>query len=152
MPKPPFLRARRAGPTPARKRAPFRPRVFRPWLELLEDRTLLSAGDSIANAVALSFTNSATLYQAAHVTEYLANPNDVQLNRISLNAGDLVTAAVDTAPYGGGLNSYLRVFEDMGGGKVLPIAANDNVKGVDAGLTFRAPGGEHVLRRCLQLR
>ena len=105
-----------------------------------------SAGDAIADAIGLSFTNLPTTYQTAHVTEYLANSGDVVLNRISLNAGDLVTASVNTTPYGGGLNSYLRIFQEIGGGRVRPIASNDNYQGHDPGLTFQAarPGIYYV--------
>jgi len=113
-------------------------------LERLEERRLLSGADTIASAIGLSFANTSTLYQTAHVTEYLANGDDVCLNRIGLNAGDIVTASVNTAPYGGGLDSYLRIFQDMGvqgmgGSSVRQIASNDNFQGKDAGLTFQAP-------------
>src|SRR5581483_9634568 len=47
------------------------------------------------------------------------------------------------SPYGGGLNSYLRVFQVSVVGDdvtdVREIASNDNLHGLDAGLTFQAP-------------
>ena len=99
-----------------------------------------SAGDAIANAIALTFPNTSTPYQTVQVTaDNLAQPDDVLLNQISLNAGDTVTASVNTAPYGGGLNGYLRIFQDLGGGQVRAIASNDNFQGQDPGLTFQAP-------------
>src|SRR5947207_15810067 len=63
----------------AHPRRPSRPRGVRLWLDQLESRVLLSAGDSIANAVGLSFLNTSAIYQTAHATEYLADPRDVQL-------------------------------------------------------------------------
>src|SRR5438105_4419614 len=124
----PLLRARNSGTSPVRSRPRCRPRGYRPWLECLEDRVVLSAGASI-------------------VTEYLADPGGVVLNPITLDAGDVVTARVNTGPYGGGLNSLLRVFRDVGGGSLSsPIASNDNFQGLDAGLTFQAsaPGVYYV--------
>ena len=73
-------------------RRPPRPRGVRLWLDQLESRVLLSAGDSIANAVGLSFLNTSAIYQTAHATEYLADPKEVQLNRISLNAAFWLSA------------------------------------------------------------
>ncbi|MCE9533838.1 MAG: VCBS repeat-containing protein, partial [Planctomycetes bacterium] len=128
-------RKRRSGVQPVLSARSSGLRQVRLQVEQLEDRTLLSTSD----AVALSFIDAALPYQAAHVSEYLAYPGDSVLNRISLNAGDMVTASVNTAPYGGGLNSYLRIFEDIGGGNVREIASNDNFRGLDAGLTFQAP-------------
>src|SRR4051812_11673072 len=91
----------------ARARRRGGPHRVRLWFDQLESRVLLSAGDSIANAVALSFLPASASSQTAHVTEYLADPSGVQLNQIHLNTGDVVTAAVNTSPYGGGLNALL---------------------------------------------
>lgn len=140
MPPVPRLRPWRSRATPASTRRSCRPRTIRLDLEQLPDRVLLSAGDSIANAIDLSFLNTSALYQTAHTTKYLANPGDVELFRISLNAGEVVTSSVNTAPYGGGLNSYLRIFQDVGGGAAREIASNDNRQGLDPSLTFQAPG------------
>jgi hypothetical protein len=63
------------------------------------------------------------------------------VNRIVLDAGDLVTVSVDTSAYGSGLNSCLRVFQDEGNGKVRQIASTDDFQAHDAGLTFQAPAG-----------
>src|SRR2546423_1148458 len=139
MPPTPRPLARAARAAPARCRRSSRPRKVRLELEQLANRILLSAGDSIANAIGLSFAATPTLYQTAHITEYLANPGDVELNRINLNAGDVVTASVNTAPYGGGLKGYLRIFQDLGGGAARQIASNDNFLGQDPSLTFQAP-------------
>ena len=128
-------RKRRAKRRPARS---ARPRRVRLRLEWLEDRTSPSTGGSIASAYTVSFPDSATLYQTVQVAEYLASPDDTALNRIMLNAGDVVVARVSTVAYGGGLNSYLRVFADAGG-SVTQVASNDDSVGRDAGVTFQAP-------------
>jgi hypothetical protein len=99
-------------------------------LERLEDRTVFSRGDTLTNAIPVAFVRN-----NASLSSYLATPQDVQLAALSLAAGDTVTAAVDTQPYGGGLDSYLRAFD--GGG--VQIASNDNYGGRDARLTFQAP-------------
>ena len=141
MPIASLIRARRSGAKPTCSRPHSSSGVFRPWLEWLEERVLLSAGDSIAHAIGLSFSNNTSaIYQTVRVTEDLADASDVQLNRISLNPGDMVTASVNTIPYGSGLNSYLRIFEEMSGGSVRQIASNDNLQGQDPGLTFQADG------------
>jgi hypothetical protein len=111
-----------------------RPRQVRLRLEQLEDRTAPSA----VGTIDLSFPDTSTLYQTVRVSEALASPNDVAMNRVSLNAGDLVTAQVDASAAGGSLNSYLRVFQESGG-SLTPIAASDNYQGQNAGLTFQAP-------------
>ncbi len=115
-------------------RRPFHPWKALPWLEPLEDRVLLSITDLLGSAQPLSFAPS------AHATANLGNPSDVQLYQITLAPGDVVTASVDTARYGGGLDSYLRIFQDLGGGAVQEIAANDNLQGRDPGVTFQAVG------------
>src|SRR5262245_11563058 len=123
---------------------PIRPHPLRRWrkalpdLESLERRVLLSAGDSIANAIELSFRNPSPLSQTAQVSAYLADPRAVQIHRITLDAGDLVHVSVDTSRFGGGLNSYLRVFQDAGPAGVRQIASNDDFRGRDPGLTFQA--------------
>src|SRR5262245_30701034 len=101
----PQLRTCKSGALFTRTRPRPRFNWFRPRLEWLESRVMPSAGDSIANAIGLSFTNLSAVYQTAQKTEYLAKPSGVVLNRISLVAGDMVTASVNTSPYGGGLNS-----------------------------------------------
>src|SRR5262245_5002384 len=108
-------------------------------VEELESRVLLSAGDSIANAIRLSFADTATPLQTALAREYLANPSDVKVHQIALNAGDVVAVSIDTAPYGGGLHGYLRVFQDLGEDTVRQIASNEHLHGQDPGLTFQAP-------------
>ncbi len=110
-------------------------------LERLEDRLLLSAGDSIANAIGLPLTSTSGSVQTAHVSEYLANPGDVELNRISVEAGDVVTALINTAPYGGGLSSAVRIFQQTGTNPVTvqQIASTTNFEGQESGLSFQAP-------------
>src|SRR5271166_1268768 len=103
MPTAAHRRSRKKRATPAQRRASCRLRRTVLRVEELESRVLLSAGDSIANAIGLSFADTSTPYQTAHATEYLANSNDVEVNQVTLNAGDVVTASVNTAPYGGGL-------------------------------------------------
>lgn len=123
-----------------RTRAPksARPRRVLLRLEQLEDRTLFSAGNSLFNPITITFIDIAPSYQTALVSEYIASPSDAVLNQVALAAGDVVTARVNTVPYGGGLDSYLRIFADSGG-SVTQIASNDNAIGRDAGLTFQAP-------------
>ncbi len=101
-------------------------------LEQLEARVLLSPLDPIP----LAFGTAAT--HAAHASADLANPNDVVYFQLpSLSANDLVTAAVNTAPYGGALNSYMTVYQGAITASDI-IASNDNFHGLDAGLTFQA--------------
>ena len=47
----------------------------------------------------------------------------------------MVKVVVSTTASGGGLNSYLRIFQETGG-TVREIASNDDFQGRDAGLTF----------------
>lgn len=98
----------------------------------------LSAGDSIAEAIELPFSSISESYQTAHLSANLANPAEVQLAKLELRRGEVVTAEVDTAAYGGELDSFLRIFQETGSGTVRQIASNDNFRGLDAGLTFQA--------------
>lgn len=127
----------------SRSRSPSRrphSRKRRLEVEQLEDLVLLSAGDSLGEALELSFKPLSDLFEAAHVSEFLANPEDVRWHRITLEEGDRVTVSVDTAPYGGGLDSYLRIFQEVAADNVQEIAANDHFRGRDPSLTFQAPG------------
>jgi hypothetical protein len=121
-------------PRPGRARplalpSPAGRRRARPRCERLEDRTLLT-GETLANALPLAFRADNT----AALTAYLATPQDVEIVRLPLAPGDTVTAAVNTGPYGGALDGYLRVFDAAG----AEIAANDNFAGRDPRLTFQA--------------
>lgn len=101
---------------------------------------MLSGGDWVGDAPSLAFVDVSAQHQSAHFSGFLTDPGDIQLAQLTLDAGDLVSVAVDTAPYGGGLDSYLRVFQATGLDSVRQIASNDNFRGHDAGLTFQAPG------------
>jgi len=96
---------------------------------------VLSGGDSIADAILLNFYANNT----ASATEFIATSNAVQINAINLAAGDLVTVSTNTQPYGGGLDTYLRIFDLNGpGGTLRQIASNDNYTGRDSQVTFQA--------------
>src|SRR5436305_626008 len=101
------------------------------FLERLEDRTLLN-NDTLASAVPVPFPNN-----TAAVSGALTSPQDVKLFSLSLAAGDTVTAGVSTQRYGGGLDSYLRVFDSAGN----QVAANNDFDGRDPRLTFQAAHG-----------
>ena len=130
-------RSAKANFTPARKSSGSSKIYLQ--LEQLEDRTLPSTGQTIGDAIGLSFADISPSIQTVHVSNYLARPNDVEIYRFTLNPGDMVTALVNTAPYGGALNSRLRVFQETDNGGVRQIASNDDFQGRDAGLTFQAP-------------
>src|SRR5262249_48635242 len=83
--------------------------------------------------------------QTARCSGWLSQPDGAMLYRVHLQAGDLVTTRVDTSPYGGGFDSFLRVFQDVGG-TVNQIASNDNNLGLDAGVTFQAStAGDYII-------
>src|SRR5262245_37087517 len=87
-------------------------RLPSPWprtrlrVERLEDRTLLS-GDTLATAALLPFT----AFHNAHAAGFLATPNEVDLYRLHLSAGDQIRAAVSAQTSGSGLQSLLRLFD-----------------------------------------
>lgn len=120
-----YLAATRAPSSRTRK-----PRRLLLQLELLEDRSLLSAGASLANAIPIAIPES----NHAAIRGYLQEPDDVLLYSLQLQAGDTVTAAVSTRSYGGGLNSYLRVFDSQG----TPAASNDNYDILDPRVNLQA--------------
>src|SRR5947207_2797314 len=97
----------------ARGRAPA---AWRPFLEWLEERTLPSGSP-------LPFTPFGT----AHAAGFLAAPDQFDLYRVRLDAGDRID--VQTS---GGLPALLRVF-DAGGN---PLALDDQ-EGGDARLNFQ---------------
>ncbi|MFN0087772.1 MAG: hypothetical protein ACKVX9_20440, partial [Blastocatellia bacterium] len=68
----------------ARLRRPFDSWKAHPWLERLEDRLVLSAGDSIGNAIPLSFANITAAAQAAHASGDLTNPGEVRLYQLTI--------------------------------------------------------------------
>ena len=129
--------ARRHGGNAVGRRARRRGNV-RPEVEALEDRVLM-AGDWTGSALPLDIrlVNASPVRQVAHLRERIADPADVRLNSITLSAGEMVTVSVNTVPYGGGLNSALRVFRDTGAGVVL-VASNDDFSGRDPSVTFQA--------------
>src|SRR5689334_6195897 len=76
MPTKAHNRSRRAPPRAARSQA----RRARLVLEELENRLLLSAGNSIASAIGLSFSGDLAVVQAVHVanpTIHAAQPNEL---------------------------------------------------------------------------
>ncbi|HKB39033.1 MAG TPA: hypothetical protein VKD72_21515, partial [Gemmataceae bacterium] len=89
-------------------------------LECLEDRTL-PAGHSLASATLLTFNGAARPLETAHVADFLAAPGQEDFYRVSLSAGDRVTAAVDAQNAGSALDSLLRVFDASG----RQVAFND---------------------------
>ena len=97
-------------------------------LQRLEERRLLSS-DTLATASGLPFQAS----QTAHAADILSLRKEVELYRISLNAGDVVSAAISAQAIGSGLTSILRIFDTVG----KPIALDDQ-EGGDPHLTFQA--------------
>ena len=77
----------------------------RPRLERLESRIVFALP-----ATPLPFTPFGT----AHAAAFLATPNDFQLYRVHLGAGDVVNVAVSSQASGGALQSNLRVFDATG--------------------------------------
>src|SRR5262249_31171257 len=110
--------------TPRRHHLPLR-------LEVLEDRTLLSASP-LAAATPLLFGPLGT----AQVAHFLATPAEVDLYRVTLNTGDQVSARVSAQTAGSGLQSLLRVFDASGRQVAL-----DDQEGGDPQLTFQAATG-----------
>jgi hypothetical protein len=98
-------------------------------LELLEDRTLPSGAQTLATALALTLQHN-----QATASGSLAVADEADLYRVSLKAGDVVTAAVQAEQGGSTLDSVLRVFDPNG----RPFALSDNYDGQDPRLTFQA--------------
>jgi hypothetical protein len=96
--------------------------------ERLEDRTL-PAGHALASATLLPFTP----FQTAAASGFLAQPNEVDLYEVSLQAGDRLQAGVSAASAGSGLQSVLRIFDAAG----RPVALDDQ-EGGDPSLSFQA--------------
>jgi hypothetical protein len=83
----------------------------------------------LASAEPLAFTPART----AQVSHFLADPREVDLYRITLAAGDRISAAVSAQAAGSGLQSLLRVFDARGSELAL-----DDQEGGDPSLTFQA--------------
>src|SRR6516162_4952378 len=109
---------RRRGPLPLR-------------LERLESRIVFALP-----ATPLPFT----AFEPAHAAAFLATPEDFQLYRVHLGAGDVVNVAVSSQASGGALQSSLRVFDATG----HPLAL-DAQEGGDPHLTFQAPAAGDYL-------
>src|SRR5262249_58222622 len=91
----------------------------------------------------LPFTGAARLLETAHAADFLPAPGQEDFYRVSLAAGDRVTAAVDAQNAGSALDSLLRVLDAAG----RQIAFNDNFNGRDPQLTFQAAAdGDYFLR------
>src|SRR5438067_7857410 len=100
-------------PAPRRPIVPARRKVrARWWLEHLEDRTLPS---TLAGARPLTLNQ----FHQAHAGGALATPKDVNFFRVTLAAGDRLSAAVTAQTAGSALQSWLRGFDAQG----HPIAA-----------------------------
>ena len=122
-------RCRAAGiPAGRQARSPASTRRFRPLVEWLEDRSLLSVSP-LTLAVPLEFN----ALQAAHVAHFLSSPSEIDLYRVTLGIGDTFNADVNAQRAGSGLASLLRVFDAHG----LPLALNDQ-EGGDPNLSFQA--------------
>jgi hypothetical protein len=121
-----FLRSR-WHPAPARRRGFVRPR-----LERLESRIVFALP---ATPLPL------TAFGTAHAAALLATPDDFQLYKVHLGAGDVVNIAVSSQASGGALQSNLRVFDASG----RPLAL-DAQQGGDPHLTFQAPvAGDYLV-------
>jgi hypothetical protein len=132
---------------------PSKPRVHSKrtlQVELLEERSLMTAGDSFVNPIGLALTIPAATAKAPPIvlnavqeSGFLSSSSDYSIFRLDdLKAADLVTLDVDAQSHGSGLNSYLRVFRDAKGGGLLPVQVfvNDDFEGSDSRLTFQADG------------
>jgi hypothetical protein len=108
-----------------------RGRFVAPRLEQLENRIVFAL-----SATSLSFNAFGT----AHAAGVLTAPNKFQLYEINLQAGDVITAAVNSQPGGGALQSNLRVFDATGRQLAL-----DAQRGGDARLTFQASADGNYL-------
>src|SRR4051794_36947012 len=95
-------------------------------LEWLEDRTLLS-GFTLGTATPLVITPCGT----AQAAGFLADPHEVDLYRVHLGLGDVLSTSVSAQGAGSGLQSLLRFFDDSG----RPLALDDQ-EGGDPRLTF----------------
>jgi len=107
------------------RRPPARRRLT---LERLEDRALPSASPLDA-AVPLGFD----AFGAAHVSHFLSTPDEVDLYKVNLQAGDVLASDVRAQSAGSGLQSLLRVFDAQG----RPLALDDQ-EGGDPHLRFQA--------------
>ena len=103
------------GPRGRRKTPPAAPQqVFRqPRLEGLEDR-ISPAGHTLATALRPDFTGAG----AAHVADFIASVDQVDLYRVHLGLGERITASVG-APTGSEGASTLRVFDSGGAQRAL---------------------------------
>jgi hypothetical protein len=90
---------------------------------------LPSTNQTLGTALGLTFHNN-----VATASGVLASANEADLFRVSLRAGDVVTAQVDAQHVGSPLESVLRVFDGSG----RPIALANGLGDLDPGLTFQA--------------
>jgi RHS repeat-associated protein len=125
--------------------------VFRPALLPLEARQLLSLvadpeGDVLASALGVALSPGVPYVHQATIGDGLYGPSDVDLYRVQLSAGAVLSADIDAQALdeGGalsGLDSTLRVFDDAG----YEVAHDENAfdpqtgaPGADAALSYRA--------------
>src|SRR5262245_20138799 len=111
---------------------PRRNYTRRPWVEQLEDRTLLS-GMTFTDA---DLTRLQLPSNHSSASGYLATGSEFQLYRVDLNGGDIVSVSADAQTIGSALDSYLRVFDST----KKELFINDNFNATDAALTFQAAG------------
>ena len=95
--------------------------------EILERRLCMSG--TLLTATPLTFNN----YQSVQVSDYLAQPDEVDFYRISLATNERITASVSAQTAGSGLQSLLRIFDANG----AQLAFDDQIGG-DPQLTFQA--------------
>ncbi|MBL8798372.1 MAG: hypothetical protein JNM56_31040, partial [Planctomycetia bacterium] len=88
------------------------------------------AADRLATALPVPFGPSGIVSLSGH----LATGRDVLLYALDLQAGETITAAIDTQAPASALDGVLRVFDASG----RCLASNDNLVGKDARLTFQA--------------
>ncbi len=116
-----------------KRRAPQKPSsFFRPRLENLEDRNVMTAdleGDTVTSAMALNLGLGALYKHSATIGDGDYPNKDVDLYSISLTSGQrLTTGVVAIAPEEGGYSSlsamdtYLRIFDSSG----IQVAFNDD--------------------------
>lgn len=116
---------------------PGRPRIGsrrrRLSFELLEDRRVLSF-DAIGNTLASALSVNLTPYVWRSVSGAIDGPQDVDMFRVSLQAGDILVVDLDAQKLGSNLDGRLRLFDANG----TELDSNNDTDGLDSALQYRA--------------
>ncbi len=100
-------------------------------LEVLEDRSLLTT-DGLAPAPNVEFLDLRDAH--ADARGFLADGSDYDLYQVNLEAGEVLTIAVDTSDPASGLDGYLRVFDSL----LDELFVNEDSSADDPVITFQA--------------